>query len=221
MAAVIGGIVVSVLAIWVAVGAVSVAGIETPAYEVVEKRDGYEVREYAPHIVAQVTMTGEFDAAMNGGFRKLADFIFGNNTSQAAGGNGASEKVDMTAPVIEKEVKSEKIAMTAPVVEQTTEENGRVVQFVMPSTYTTATLPKPNNPDVSIVEVPKKRYAAIRFSGWMNEGKAVKRKQELRDLLKRDNAATLGEPLLAQYNPPWTPGPMRRNEVLIELAPKP
>jgi len=216
----IGVLLMAGLSIWIAVGVISVAGIETPKYEVISEHDGYEVRQYAPHIVAEVTMNGEFRDAMNGGFRKLADYIFGNNTKVTGDAAAGSENIEMTAPVLEREVRSEKIEMTAPVLEQQNTPDARVVAFVMPDKYTIDTLPKPNNPDVKIVEVPAKRYAAIRFSGSVTDAKAAEKKQQLLEALKRDKIETVGAPLLAQYNPPWTPPPMRRNEVMVEIVPE-
>ena len=201
------------LGIWIAVGLVSVAGIETPEYEVVSSHEGYEIREYKPYIAAEVTMEGDYRGAMNGGFRTLADYIFGNNAK--ADGSTDSESIAMTAPVMEQAAASEDIAMTAPVTEQQTKSGARVVSFIMPSEYTMETIPKPNNPDVTLVEVPAKRYAAHRFSGRVPLKKADSKKQFLLDALARDGVTTVGEPMLAQYNPPWTPPFMRRNEVLI------
>ncbi|MCC6796032.1 MAG: heme-binding protein [Candidatus Hydrogenedentes bacterium] len=198
------------------VGTVSVAAIETPEYTVVEKRDGYEIREYAPHIVAQVTMTGNFEESMNGGFRKLADYIFGNNVAKGESGESGSEKIEMTAPVLEQEVEQKPSATKASSKDDKA-DGTRMVSFVMPRKYTAESLPEPKNKEVSIVQVPGKRYAAVQSSGWMNADKAVKRKEELVELLKRDKVETLGQPLLAQYDPPWTPGPMRKNEILIEI----
>ncbi len=203
------------LGIWMVVGLVSVAGIETPEYEVVSRHEGYEIREYEPYIAAEVTMEGDFRRAMNGGFRTLADYIFGNNAKAGAGDTTDSESIAMTAPVIEREAPSENIAMTAPVTEQQTKSGARVVSFIMPSEYTMETIPKPNNPDVTLVEMPAQRFAAHRFSGRVPLKKADTKKQFLLDALTRDGVATEGAPMLAQYNPPWTPPFMRRNEVLI------
>lgn len=202
------------LGVWIGIGVASVAGIEEPKYTVTATYEGFEVREYAPYIVAQVTVEGAFDDALNQGFRKIADYIFGNNTKRTG---ESSEKIAMTAPVIEQGVASEKIAMTAPVIEQDSAGNTRVVAFVMPSSYTMETLPTPNNPEVRLVPVAPKRFAVMRFSGNVSEADAASRKQELRDLVKAAKLETVGEPLLAQYNPPWTPPFMRRNEVLLEL----
>ena len=204
--------------IWIIVGLVSVSGIETPEYTVIVEKDGYEVREYSPRIVAEVTMNKAYRAALNGGFRQLADYIFGNNATSA--GDDKSEKIEMTAPVLEQEKDSEKIAMTAPVLEQeeaNEETESHVIAFVMPKKYTIETLPKPNSPDVRIVELPAKQYAVLSFSGFVPEKKAAEKKAQLRELLDRDDIDALGEPLLAQYNPPWTPPFMRKNEVWIEV----
>jgi hypothetical protein len=206
------------LTTWIAVGIVSVAGIETPGYDVVTKHDDYEIRQYAPYIAAEVTMEGEYRNSMNGGFRKLADYIFGNNSKATGGESEDPESIEMTAPVLEREVVPEKIAMTAPVVEQETPGGNRIVSFIMPSKYSMDTIPKPNNPDVTLVEVPAKRFAVLRFSGRVSHDKAQKKKQSLLSSLERDKVDTVGEPMLAQYNPPWTPPPMRRNEVLVELS---
>ena len=206
------------LTVWIAFGLVSVAGIETPSYDVVSEHDGYEIRQYAPYIAAEVKMEGNYRASMNGGFRTLADYIFGNNTAVQDGQGKKSKKIAMTAPVMEREAESEKIAMTAPVVEQEAEPGKRFVSFIMPSEYSMDTLPTPNNPDVNLVEVPAKRFAALRFSGRVPHKRAVEKKASLLALLERDQVETVGEAMLAQYNPPWTPPPMRRNEVLVEIT---
>ena len=79
------------------------------------------------------------------------------------------------------------------------------------------TIPRPNNPDVKLIEVPLKCYAVVRFTGTVDAEKAQNKKKSLLGLVARDMLDTIGEPLLAQYNPPGTPPMMRRNEVLIEL----
>ncbi|GMW03557.1 MAG: hypothetical protein AMXMBFR84_46910 [Candidatus Hydrogenedentota bacterium] len=205
---------------WIAVGLISVSGIETPKYSVLEKKDGYEIREYKPYIVAEVVVTGEFKEALNGGFRQVADYIFGNNT--VADKEGESKEIAMTAPVLEQKPESQEIAMTAPVLEQQPAgdaSEAHIVSFVMPSEYTMATLPKPNNPDVKLTEVSAKKYAVLEFSGFVPAKKADEKKEEIRGLAARDGLKTTGEPLLAQYNPPWTPPFMRKNEVWLEIEP--
>ena len=88
--------------------------IEEPRFTSIFKAGSFEVRQYAPMLVAETVVDGDMDEASNRGFRKIADFIFGNNQSAQTGG---SAKIAMTAPVTQEPQleKSEKIAMTAPV----------------------------------------------------------------------------------------------------------
>ena len=86
--------------------------VEQADYTVVKKMDGYEIREYPAHIVAQTTVKGSYGESMGNGFRIVAGYIFGGNTKK--------ESIAMTAPVVAQKSKDEKIsesiAMTAPVV---------------------------------------------------------------------------------------------------------
>ena len=147
----------------------SVMAIEEPKYTVIEKSGAFELRAYSPKIVAETLVSGPLDKASSAGFKLIADYIFGNNTSRT----GGNEKISMTAPVT-MEPKSEKISMTAPVSMEQTGGQWRV-RFVMPSQYTLDTLPKPNNPAVTLREVPASNYAVIRFSGFAGEDKTAKK----------------------------------------------
>jgi len=182
---------------------------EEPSYEVIEKSGDFELRTYSPMIVAETQVAGPMDDASSAGFRLLADYIFGNNTSHA----GSNEKISMTAPVT-MEPRSEKISMTAPVSMQPTGEQWRV-HFVMPSKYTLDTLPKPNNPAVALREVPASNVAVIRFSGLVGEKKRAAKEAELISWLDSKGIEPIGQPQLARYNPPWTLPFLRRNEVMV------
>ena len=69
---------------------------EEPKYTAHLSEGAFELRQYAPYLVAETAVAGDMDAASNQGFRNIADFIFGNN--QAPGQSG-SAKIAMTAPV--------------------------------------------------------------------------------------------------------------------------
>jgi len=159
-------------------------------------------------IVAEVEVSGSRREAMNDGFRLLADYIFGNNT--------ARKSVAMTAPVMD--TASEKIAMTTPVMETLADGGKRKVTFTMPSEYTIQTLPTPNNSQVSLIQIPTKRMAVIRFTGWAMSDRFERKAQTLLDALKRDGAQTVGAPIFAGYNPPFSAPWMHRNEVMVEIA---
>ena len=107
-------------------------------YEVVDRRDGFELRRYPAHLVAEIEVDGSFDEAPNRAFRPLAGFINGANRSR--------RRIAMTAPVTQQEAGPERIAMTAPVVQQAAGRPGSyLVQFVMPSHFTAQTLPVPDD----------------------------------------------------------------------------
>ena len=209
---------------------------EEPKYVLIEKSESFELRAYAPLIVAEVKVDGDLDAASNQGFRLIAAYIFGKNqvaekiamtapVGIESSDQGKSAKIAMTAPVgIESsdQGKSAKIAMTAPVgIEsiKSSENAGNqwTVSFVMPAEYTLASLPKPLNPQVKIREVPAEKRAVITFSGFYNEEKVQEKTQALRDWIKLKNLKPSGEPQFARYNPPWTLPFMRRNEIMIQV----
>jgi hypothetical protein len=185
------------------------SNVETPDYSVSSKSGNLEIREYGPTIVAEATVEGERDKAIQRGFRIIADYIFGNNLS--------STKVAMTAPVMQQS--NEKIAMTAPVIQQAAGKSWNV-RFVMPSKYTIETLPKPVNPQVALIEVPATRFAVIRFSGFAGQESLDRHEAQLRTFMAERNLTATNAPQYAFYNAPWTLPFMRRNEVMIEVTGK-
>lgn len=184
---------IALVTIWVAYR-YFLSRVKEPKFIVIEKKDNYETREYAPYIEARVQVSGEYREAMTLGFRILAGYIFGGNT------------------------KKQSIAMTAPVSEMVVTANARVVSFVMPDEYISGTLPTPNDTRIEIVEVPAHRSAVLRYSGHNNSEKVAQMKAKLLEYLKRDNVDVVGVPRGAGYNPPWTPPFMNRNEILVDIT---
>lgn len=186
----------------------SASATEEPAHDTVLKDGKFEIRQYAPTIVAEVEITGDMRRAGNSGFRPLADFIFGNNTARS--------KIEMTAPVTR--VKSEKIAMTAPVTRTASDDDAWTVAFVMPSEWTMESLPVPNNPEVTLREVPGELMAAVKFSGVGRERVFEQKQTALESWIAARGYRMTGAPRYAGYDAPWVPGPFRRNEVMIPVA---
>jgi len=184
------------------------AAIEEPAFKSVIKEGAFEVRDYAPTIVAQVEVRGDFGAAGNRAFNPLADYIFGNNTQAG--------KIAMTAPVSQTRAGA-KIAMTAPVSQAKTGDTW-TVRFTMPSKYTMATLPRPVNPDVKLLEVPGQRMAVVQFTGFTGDGTLREKEAALRAFAAQKGLRLVGAPIYARYDPPWTVPFMRRNEVMIAVS---
>jgi SOUL heme-binding protein len=211
--ALLGGLTAMAIAITGLVASQTFAGddIETPRYEVVSTHDAFEVRRYAPRLVAEVEVTGSPREATSAGFRVLADYIFGNNTARGS--------IAMTAPV-DRRATSEPIAMTAPVDRRKVGEDERwVVTFTMPSRYTLETLPAPNDERVQIRVVPTAHFAAVRFSGAPSEARVQERMNALLAVVDAEGLQAAGSPpTYARYDPPWTLPMLRRNEILLELV---
>ncbi len=183
--------------------------IEEPQYKVLKDfGDGIELRQYSGILIAETEVAAaNADEAGNLAFKRLGGYIFG--------GNQKKQSIAMTAPV--SQAKSEKIAMTAPVSQRQAEDGKWLVSFVMPEKYTLETLPIPNDKSVYFKEVPARKVLAIRFSGrWTDENFAA-HENLLMASVKSNQLKAIGEPWTARYNPPFMPGFMRRNEVMIEL----
>jgi hypothetical protein len=196
-----------ILILWILSGFIT-SRVEQAKYTVVGKKRGYEIRKYAPQLLAEVAVKGNYEEAINEGFRILAGYIFGENVSK--------RKIAMTAPVVERQGVSEKIAMTAPVL-ASLEKGHRVIAFGMPSGATMDNLPKPNNPQITFRMLNSRKVAVLRFS-WFSGGQRVEaKKRQLLGMLNRDKVKTVSGPQYAGYNPPWTPPFMRRHEILVEI----
>ena len=181
--------------------------IEEPSYQVVQQLDGAEVRQYAPYVVAQVLVAGPAEKAGSEAFPILAGYIFGKNKGE--------RKLDMTAPVIQAAAPV-KIEMTAPVT-QMASNGGYVVQFVLPKGITLASAPEPLDPRVQLLEVPGRRVAAIRYSGFWSQANYDEHLSKLQSALREAGLRWSGEPTLSRYNPPITPWFLRRNEIWLTL----
>lgn len=195
--------------------------IEEPKYEVVTADAQFEVRHYAPILIAETIVEGDMDAASSKGFRLIADFIFGNNQQVDS---DKKAKIAMTAPVT-VEPQSSKIAMTAPVTvePQTAETNMKTaktwrINFVMPSQYTLANIPKPKNNAVSLREVPSKYFIVHKYSGFNTVSRVQAKTDETVEWAIKRSYKIIGAPQLSRYDPPWTLPMFRRNEIMIEIS---
>jgi len=189
-------------------GTVAMA-VEEPSFKLVLHEGDFEVRDYPALVVAEVTVSGDQKEAASRGFRLLAGYIFG--------GNRTRQSIAMTAPVAQAPT-GQKIAMTAPVT-QTQSAGQWVVRFTMPSRYSLEALPEPNDPQVKLRLMPPSRLAVLRFSGLAGADTVEAKTAELKKRLSARQLRATGPASLAQYNPPWTPWFMRRNEVMIPVAP--
>jgi hypothetical protein len=185
--------------------------IEEPTYRLLEQDGSFELRQYSAYVVAETRVEADFSGAGSVAFQRLFRYISGNNVAQ--------QKIAMTAPVTQSRgEKGEKIAMTAP-VSQVADGAAYRVAFTLPSTYTLATAPKPLDPTIQIREVPAQVFACWRYSGLWTESNYRDNETLLRERIKARGLVARGEPILARYNPPFTPWFLRRNEVLLAVSP--
>ena len=188
----------------------SIMATDEPEFKLILKEDKFEIREYAPKIIAQVEVFGDFDQASSKGFKILADYIFGNNISK-----DGNSRIKMTTPV-EMEPLSQKINMTKPVLTEGN-DNTWIVSFIMPNEFTLETLPEPNNKNIKILSIPKEKYAVIIFSGLVRESSYEEKEKLLNQFIKEKKLKSSGEIKIARYNPPWTLPFFRRNELMLKV----
>ncbi len=172
------------------------AATETAPYKVVRKDGGIELREYDTLHLAKVSMptSDKRSKNMDGGFMKLFRFIDGQNERD--------EKISMTTPVI---------------IERGEKESS--MSFVMPQKSVAKGLPVPKG-EVKLDQIPAVKIVALRFSGVSNSTKEAAQLEVLQAWAAKEGIMVEGTPLFAFYDPPWTLGFMRRNEVLLRVKAK-
>jgi len=198
---------ITLAAIFILIGVRGAMAIEEATYTVVEKDNKFEIRDYTPHILAETLVEGNLEEAGNKAFRILFRYF--------SGANRLRKKVAMTAPVSQRS-QGEKIEMTAP-VGQRPDQGKWAVSFMMPSSYTLKTLPEPEDPNVTLRQVPARRMAAVRYSGFWSEKNYLRYKSELESWIQERGFTIVGDPIWARYNSPFTPWFLRRNEILIPI----
>ncbi len=189
-------------------GVTTAMATEEAPYTVIKTDDIFELREYAPQVLAEIIVDGDLEGAGNKAFRPLFRYISGDNKSRG--------KIAMTAPVSQEQT-GEKISMTAQVSQQSVQGKW-AVSFMMPTSYTMENLPTPDDPNIKLRQVPARQVAAVRYSGFWSEKKYLQYKQELENWIAAKNLKVIGEPVWARYNPPFTLWFLRRNEILIPIA---
>ena len=188
---------------------------EQPTYETLVEEDRFEVRQYDPMLVAEVTHTGERSRALNAGFRRLAAYIFAQERPGRNEGEEQSEAIAMTSPVIVDQ--AEEIAMTSPVIQDPEREGRWRTRFVMPRKYTLETLPDAAD-DITLTEVPARRLAVVRFAGASSSRNLERAEEILREWMAGREIEAIGPAEYAFYDSPMVPSRFRRNEVLIPVA---
>lgn len=162
---------------------------ETVPYQLVRAEGAFELRDYPALTLATTPMNA---ASRNGSFGRLFGFITGKNAKQ--------EQIPMTAPVL---------------IDPAT--GTPTMSFVMPPSRAAESLPQPRG-EVTLKQTEPGRYAVYRFPGSGTEANQQAATEKLRSWLHAQGIPAEGEPIFAYYDPPWTPVPLRRNEVLLRVA---
>lgn len=184
-----------------------VPSVEEAGYDVLKVNDHIQVRQYKPLVVAQTEVDANYDHSSNVAFNRLFKYISGSNKKQ--------QKIAMTAPVF-MDNKGEEIVMTASVFQ---EKSGKtwLMQFVLPADYTLDSAPIPADPTVSLKEMPSKKVAVLRYSGFLSEDSIQEKTNELRSWLDGQCYKAISSARSAGFDPPWTLPFFRRNEVHINI----
>ena len=167
---------------------------EQQPYEILERYPAFELRRYPSHVVAEVHVRGSFEGAGNTAFRALFRYITGRNRSGTV------------------------IAMTAPVVQEPTAVGSWIVSFVMPDGMTLESMPRPAGSRVSLRNAVEHMAAALRFSGYTSTARVTEKERQLRAVLAENGIEVTGPVRIARFDPPWKPGFLRHNEVVLPIA---
>jgi DNA gyrase inhibitor GyrI len=161
---------------------------EEPKYKLIKSTDVYEIRQYQDRLAVETTQS----KSQNGAFRRLFNYISDSNES------------------------SSKIAMTVPVI-QSKDSNGASMLFFLPKSFTKQSAPLPDGDDVKLITVKGGFYAVTKYSGRSTDQNFIKHSALLFEALRKDNILTIGDPMMATYNGPFTLPFMRRNETMYRV----
>jgi len=168
------------------------AGYASAPYKVMRSSGKFEVRDYPALTVVETPMASGGSGA-DGSFNRLFRFI--------TGGNEAKQKIAMTTPVF-----------------MSGGGTNEAMAFVMPAKLKAGDVPKPADEQVRVRELEAGRFAVLRYSGGRNLDKEAQSLERLRTWMKMEGLKELSPPLYGYFDPPWTPGFLRRNEVMLRTG---
>ena len=166
---------------------------ETPDYKVVRADGDFEIRSYPELVVVTAPMGVSGKESSNSAFRMLFQYISGKNAA------------------------SEKIAMTTPVFSSPRGSKGGKMSFVVPADVAKGGAPKANDESVKVSKRAPGTFAVYRYSGRWTKAREDKAQKKLQEWMKDQGIRGSGSFEKANYDPPFTPGFLRRNEVMIRI----
>jgi len=168
---------------------------ESAKFELLKKEGRFELRRYEELSLVASPMKVEGTKGRDGSFMRLFGYISGENASEA------------------------KISMTTPVFVGADGKDSNVMSFVLPESVALSGSPQPSSGNVYLTEWDEGDYAVYRFAGLPRDKREDKALQKLKEWMTAQGLEAMGDHRFAYYDPPWTPGPVRRNEVLIPVKP--
>jgi hypothetical protein len=165
-------------------------------FELIRDFNSFELRRYEPCVVAEVEVNADYQSAASGAFRYLFNYI--------SKGNSGAKSIAMTAPVIataDSSMNSQKWK----------------ISFVMPADSKIEDMPLPTNEKVTLVELAVQECVSISFKGKATERLAKKYEDRLRQLAEGEGIALSDETRIGRFDPPFKPGFMQYNEIVIPL----
>ena len=166
-------------------------------FRVLQTYEDFELREYLPCVIAEVKVSANYSTATRSAFSSLFNYI--------SKGNESSQKIAMTAPVI-----------TAQKADRS-DSAGWYVSFVMPTGSAFDHMPHPNDSQVRLRELDTETCVAKSFRGTATDELSRKKVQELRTSASKANIALSDEMRICRFDPPFKPGFLQYNEIVIPI----
>jgi len=165
---------------------------QTQQYTIIQIEMDFEIRFYPSVAMATITSSAKsYKELGNGGFKKLAGFIFGENESK------------------------QQIAMISPVHMRINDEVS-AMSFVMPSQFNKNNIPKPLNREVVISNSLDEYVAAVQFGGFATDKEIILNTKKLENALKVNSLNWYGNFRFLGYNSPYQVFG-RKNEVIVSV----
>ena len=163
---------------------------ESPLHKTLLKAGPFSIRQYQPF------KTVSASRANIKGYSSFSD-LFGYISGQ----NKEKTSMKMTVPVIND-----------------VETTGMTMEFVIPKMHQDHT-PLPQSPLLNIKDYPASLFAVYRFRGNVSEEKIKTYHTLLTDWVTLKGYTPQGSLKIARYNPPFTPGFLKHNELWVSIKP--
>ena len=181
---------------------------EKPAYAVLEDIGDVEIRRYEQSLLAQITLPGTHDEALDAAFDRLARYIYG--------GNAEGENLEMTNPVYHRhELRTQDASMRP-------QGDAWTMAFFLANNMLPGEAPAPVDPAIELVTEPEHVVAVLRYTGNDSDEKREKYRVRLLEAVRGHARWAVDQDVYwAQYDAPFTLPFLKRNEAMVALVERP